>query len=124
MTIIIFRAKNERGEPSWKLAKEGKKTVTRRLKPMEVGKIFAIQPGRGKKAVCHGKAISCMDCAIWYEQEITKNCNEHLLDEEAKKEGFETWEGLINWLVLKYGEILPDFYRIEFKIVKEKVMHK
>lgn len=114
---MIFIAKNEDGIPSWKLVLEGKKTVTRRLKPLPVGKEFAVQPGRGKFAVCRARVISCMDCKPWYEQEIAEKGNEDLLDEEANKEGFETWEGLINWFVSKYGEHLPSFFRIEFELI-------
>jgi len=45
---MIFIAKNEDDIPTWKLALEGKKRVTRRMTPLAVGKEFAIQPGRGK----------------------------------------------------------------------------
>ena len=112
---MIFIAKNEDGIPSWQLVLNGMKTVTRRLSPMPVGKVFAVQPGRGKKAVCYAKVVSCMDCDDWYSQEIADKGNEHLLDQEAFKEGFKTWEGLYSWLVGKYGEDLPMFYRIEFE---------
>jgi len=111
---MIFVAKNEKGEPTWKLVLEGRKTVTRRLKPMSIGKEFAVQPGRGKFAVCRAKVISCMDCDNWYTSEIANKGNEHLLDEEAKREGFYSWDALLEWLINKYGEDLPTFYRIEF----------
>ena len=58
---MIFAAKNEKGEPTWRLAKERRKRVTSRVKPLEVGKTFAIQPGRGKKAVCRARVVSCIN---------------------------------------------------------------
>jgi len=112
---MIFISKNEKGEYAWDLVNRGIKTVTRRLKPLPVGKEFAVQPGRGKFAVCKARVISCMNDDYWYEHAIAEKGLEHLLDEEAKREGFETWEGLIGWLVSKYGEDLPKLFRIEFE---------
>lgn len=115
---MIFISKNEKGEPAWQLAKDGKKTVTRRLKPLQVGKEFAIQPGRGKFAVCRAKVISCV------------NSHRHLLltangkdsdikwtEKEAKLEGFLTWKGVMDFLKNKNIDWL-DTFRIEFELVE------
>jgi len=115
---MIFIAKNEKGTPSWKLALDGKKTVTRRLKPLPIGKDFAIQPGRGKFAVCRARVKSCI------------NSHRHLLltangtdadlewmEMEAKKEGFLTWDGVLKFLKDKKIDWL-DTYRIEFELIK------
>lgn len=85
---MIFIAKNEDNIPTWKLAKNGKKVVTRRLKPMPIGKEFAIQPGRGKFAVCRGKVISCISSYTHFL--ITAKGDEDIewMKEEAKLEGF------------------------------------
>ena len=46
---MIFCSKNEDGIPAWQLVLNGQKDVTRRTKPLPIGRIFAVQPGRGKK---------------------------------------------------------------------------
>ncbi len=56
---MIFISKNETGIPAWQLVMDGKKTVTRRLKPQPIGSIRAVQPGRGKKAIGYIKITSC-----------------------------------------------------------------
>lgn len=103
---LIFSARNEYGEPLWRLVLEGKKTVTRRTKPLAAGKEFAVQPGRGQRAVCRAVVVSC-------EKEGLQHCHE----DEAKKEGFKSWEGLRNWLKEHNSKRLP-LYRIEFKVLK------
>jgi hypothetical protein len=120
---MIFCAKNEDGIPTWKLVLEGKKTVTRRLKPISIGKEFAIQPKRGKKAIARGKVIKCephtdfRDRNKWFFKE------HYLLDVpdfdiEAYREGFKTWQGLLNWF--KEHKIdINNTYRIEFEVLKQ-----
>ena len=112
---MIFISKNEDGELAWKLVKAGKKTVTRRIKPEPIGAIRAICPGRGKKAVCHVRVISCMSHWDWMSM------YEHVpsaLRAEAKREGFRTWKGLEAWFKMKYGGFPEGLYRIEFQIIK------
>jgi hypothetical protein len=128
---VIFCAKNEDGVPTWKLVLEGKKTVTRRLKPMPIGKEFAIQPGRGKKAVARGKVINCEVTFNWWFDWVGKNMfnpffkykKRQFLKREAYKEGFKTWKGLSDYfhqenkgLIVK---TISGTYRIEFELVKE-----
>lgn len=117
---ILFVAKNEDGVPSWKLVQLNQKTVTRRLKPLPIGKDFAVQPGRGKYAVCRGEVTSCMPHQRW----MTKNAifvtepNDavEILNNEAHKEGFGSWAGLMLWFEKK-GINIHDLYRIEFKLI-------
>jgi len=114
---MIFVAKNEDGEPTWRLALDGKKTVTRRMKPLVVGKEFAIQPGRGKFAVCRGKVISCVNSHRHLL--LTSNNKETDLDwmkKEAKKEGFSSWKTVIDFLKDKNINWL-DTFRIEFELI-------
>lgn len=116
---MIFIAKNEKGEPSWKLIMEGKKTVTRRLKPLPVGKEFAICPGRGKFAVCRAKVISCERHEDWIKaswDDISFNELMIKLDKEAIKEGFGKWLSLCEWFA-NSRVLLTDTYRIEFELV-------
>jgi len=117
---MIFIAKNEDDIPSWKLIQLGQKTVTRRIKPMSIGKEFAIQPGRGKFAICRAKVTSCMYHQYWKTKNarfITEpNDAVKILDNEAHKEGFNSWQGLIRWFV-KRGIDINQLYRIEFKII-------
>lgn len=119
---MIFCAKNEDGVPTWKLVLEGKKTVTRRLKPMSTGKEFAIQPGRGKKAVAKGKVIDCKNHIDWCLELANKSIEdgENYLDtqKEAEREGFNSWIGLFIWL-REHRINIDDTYRIEFEVIKK-----
>lgn len=110
---MIFVSKNEDGVPAWKLIEAGKKTVTRRLKPEIPGKVRAVCPGRGKKAVGYIRIISCVpDEDFCNELPVTE------LDIEAQREGFKTWESLWECIRMLHhcGESpLPALFRIEFE---------
>lgn len=123
---MIFIAKNEKGEPSWKLILEGKKTVTRRVKPILIGKEFAVCPGRGKFAVCRARVTSCIKHEDWVEtiwQNIGFRELQIKLDEDAKKEGFDKWLSLYNWFDNR-GISLIDTYRIEFEKIDTNVSNR
>lgn len=107
---MIFISKNEKGEPAWKLVLEGKKTVTRRLKPLPVGKEFAVQPGRGKFSVCRAIVTSCMSHKQW----LLKINGSADFNKEAKKEGFYHWETILKFFDKKCININCT-YRIKFK---------
>ena len=98
---MIFISKNEDGILAWQSILDDKKTVTRRFKPEPVGSIRAVCPGRGKFQVCKIFINSNEKHTDWYEKVIKPIDNEHckhlLLRWEAEKEGFRTWEGLLNW---------------------------
>ncbi len=110
---MIFIAKNEDGIPSWKLALEGKKTVTRRIKSLPVGKEFAIQPGRGKFAVCRAKVISCSTSLSHWRYNIGRNIKEYK-QKEAQLEGFNSWDSVMKFLQKKDIQF-RNTYRIEFE---------
>lgn len=117
---MIFIAKNEEGTPSWKLIQLGQKTVTRRIKPLKVGKDFAVCPGRGKFAICRAEVTDCRTHGNWIGH-VTCMVTEpndavQILNNEAHKEGFGSWTGLMNWFKEK-GINIDDLYRIEFKIL-------
>ena len=130
---MIFISKNEDGIPAWKLILEGKKTVTRRIKPIPVGKEFAVQPGRGKKAVCRARVISCMNTKEWLDwmriNTIADTFKATLSEDsvlwsikssankEAKREGFKSWTGLCDWFRSKKIDMYKT-YRIEFKVIE------
>jgi len=123
---MIFIAKNEKGEPSWKLILEGKKTVTRRIKPLLIGKEFAVCPGRGKFAVCRAKVTSCTRHEDWVEtiwQNVGFRELQIRLDKDAKKEGFDKWISLYNWFENRNVKLI-DLYRIEFEKVDTKVPNR
>lgn len=107
---MIFISKNEQGIPAWKLILEGKKTVTRRIKPVEVGKSIAVCPGRGKCAVCRIKVISCVDEEKWQDKYAATE-----FQREAEREGFALWDSLWEWIENKHGRPWPKLYRIEFQ---------
>lgn len=114
---MIFAAKNENGIPTWKLAKEKKKTVTRRLNPLCVGKDFAIQPGRGKFAVCRGEVISCVN-SYRHLMATTTNWEVDLdwMKKEAKLEGYLYWKTVVDFFK-KRGIDWLDTFRIKFEVI-------
>ena len=119
---MIFVAKNERNESTWQLVLDGKKTTTRRMKPMDIGKEFAIQPGRGKHAVCRAVVISCMNSIEHYHTysnliELYKSLNEYKAD-EARLEGFGSWHDLMLWFN-DHDVNFADTFRIEFKVINK-----
>jgi len=121
---MIFISKNEKGEPAWRLIQEGRKRVTRRLKPVTVGKILAVQPGRGKKAVGYIRVLSCINSFEHFNESITNEFSSAILDKwkqsEAIEEGFESWDGLISWFNNQKTVVrLDDTFRIEFELVKQ-----
>lgn len=123
---MIFCSRNEDCEPAWKLIMDGQKTVTRRLKPIEVGKIVAVQPNRGKKAVGHIRIISCMPQSEWIFALKGQNLyNELVLLQEANREGFGCWQSLIAWFNNHKPLIrLDDTYRIRFELIKDEVLKR
>lgn len=122
---MIFMAKNEDGVSTYDLALKGVKKVTRRSKPLPIGKEFAIQCGRGKKAGARAKVISCVEGIAWAfktaHKAIRLRCDmRELLDQEAKLEGFKSWAGLNAWFVER-GEDITEKYRIEYEIVSKGI---
>jgi len=119
---MIFISKNSDGVPAWKLILQGKKIVTRRLKPCVVGKDYAVCPGRGKFQVCRIKVISCVEHTKWREEfNRWDYFNQprrwrNFMDKESKKEGFLTWHELADWFINKKITINKT-YRIEFKVI-------
>ena len=112
---MIFIATNEDGFYTWDLAIRGIKTVTRRMKPMQIGKEFAICPGRGKHAICRAVVTDCTLSRVHYHARETDLVDyKHL---EAKMEGFKTWDGLMHWMH-KHKINFEDTFRIEFKVIK------
>jgi len=126
---MIFCAKNEEGTPTWKLIQDGTKTVTRRIKPISVGKVLAVQPGRAKKAVGYIKVISCEHSGVWLERMFRewcsgscRDCKKRMnkgLQTEAHKEGFDHWCNLVNYFIMHETRI-DDTYRVEFIYLGEK----
>ena len=111
---MIFCSRNEKGEDAWRLVLDDKKTVTRRLKPLEKGKIVAVQPNRGKKAVGYIKIKHC--CTHYYWDELfPRNITD--LNKEAEREGFGSWLSLLEWFQDNHIRI-EDTFRIEFELVK------
>lgn len=114
---MIFIAKNEKGEATWKLALEGIKTVTRRLKPLPVGKEFAIRPGRGKFAVCRARVITlCTSVDHFHKFGYDTGSLLDYKENEAHLEGFESWDGLMQFLQ-KNKIQFKDTYRIEYEVI-------
>ena len=118
---MIFASRNESGVKAWKLVLDGKKTVTRRLKPQPVGVLRAVCPSRGKRQVCKIQILSCVDDTTWqmmFRSYRMRDVRRFLL-QEAHREGFKSWGGLQDWFYHKYGEYPQGLYRIEFRRVEE-----
>lgn len=112
---MIFCSKNEEGTPAWELVLSGDKKVTRRAKPQPVGAIRAVQPNRGKEAVGYIKITDCRkhsDC-------FPSGMGAVMEEKEARREGFNTWEGLMQWFRDKKIDI-NNTYRIGFQLVEAK----
>ena len=110
---MIFCSKNSKGLPAWQLILDGKKTVTRRIKPCVVGKDYAVCPGRGKFQVCRIKVLSCITHKNWLEHiKIEED-----FEQDAKKEGFASTLELYNWFY-DHKINIGNTYRIEFEVVK------
>jgi len=62
---MIFSARNEDGEEAWRMVLGGRKTVTRRTRPVDPGKIRAVQAKRGGKALGHIRILSCEWDKLW-----------------------------------------------------------
>jgi len=112
---VIFCARNEDGIPTWQLVLSGDKTTTRRIKPMVVGKEFAIQPGRGKFAVCRGRVLSCINSLDHWKGHKGDICG--YKNVEAALEGFNSWRGLMGFFENK-DIVFGDTFRIEFEVIK------
>ena len=111
---MIFISKNEKDEPAWKLILEGRKTVTRRLKPIVIGKSIAVCPGRGKKAVCRILTISCEPSMSYFRRTCPMDKVKQWKQMEAELEGFESWDGLMKWFE-KHKIQFAETFRIEFE---------
>lgn len=119
---MIFCSKNEDGVPAHVLIQEGRKTVTRRLKPVVVGSILAVQPGRGKKAVAHIRVKNCLPNNVWLRQIENESSGFstvlylRALQCESEREGFRSWWNLLDWFEA-HGIQINKTFRIEFELL-------
>lgn len=118
---MIFFAKNEKGVPTWELVLTKEKTVTSRVNPMAVNKMFAVQPGRGKKSVCRAKVVSCIKRLDHYNMALRQTDFDSFLwkQKEAELEGFESWDGLMRYFH-EHKVNFMDLYRVEFTVRQER----
>lgn len=107
---MIFSAKNEKKTPLWKLVLSGQKTVTRRRSFHPVGALRAIQSKRGGKSKGRIVIISCVDNEEWCDRNLPKEA-----ENEARKEGFFSWDALWKEINRIYPKGIPSLYRIEFR---------
>lgn len=118
---MIFASKNESGEAAWELVLSGRKTVTRRMRPVPVGAVRSIQPGRTKKGVGSIEILSCVPHLDWQIEYVAGTCDTqealNRLTKEAQAEGFIGWQGLLKYFD-DHGLRIEDTYRIEFRLVK------
>lgn len=113
---MIFASVNEKGERKVDkiLAMKPKDImVTSRIMPIEVGKVVAVQPGRGKKSVCKIMVVSCEHRGDHFLRTWNRGIARHWGITEANLEGFVSWKGFAMWL-LSHGFCWTDLYRISF----------
>ena len=122
---MIFISKNEKGETKIDkilAMKPGDRMVTKRLRPVLPG-VRAVQPGRGKHQVCKIRVVSCVLHWEWYWARIhpcSDVVKQQRLDNEARLEGFETWQGFLDCINGMHKKIdLNELYRIEFEKVQQ-----
>jgi len=113
---MIFCSKNEKGELACDLICVDRKDLTRRVKPEPVGVVRANCPGRGMFAKCRILIVGCVSDAEFWSKVKLKDMK-RVKEMEAHREGFESWGGLQDWFVKKYGEYPVGLYRIEFRRV-------
>jgi len=90
----------------------GTKTQTRRLRrgPYKVGGVYAVQPGRGKKAVGHIRIKR-----IWQEKLL------YMTEDDVRAEGFEAWH---NFITVFYAlnnitkPLIAPVWAFEFEVVE------
>lgn len=113
---MIFCSKNEDGVPAWKLIIDGKKTVTRRLKPVDPGNILAVQPNRCMKAVGYIRIKSCCDSIKYLNEYADFTDLIEWKQREAQLEGFNSWDGLMRFFQ-KHNIQFGETYRLEFEYI-------
>ena len=83
---------------------------------MPVGKEFAIQPGRGKFAVCRARVVSCMRSMRHYQSYAHILGLQKYKELEAYKEGFGSWDALMRFFQDKKIQF-ADTFRIEYELI-------
>lgn len=120
---MIFIAKNEDGKATYDLVLSKDKIVTRRKlggRIYVVGKDYAVQRGRGKKQEGRIVILSRMSHLDWIRKEsgtgLISVIGLPLLNKEAKREGFNSWKGLLDYLK-KHNLHINDTIRYEFELI-------
>lgn len=87
---------------------------------MRVGQEFAVQPGRGKKAVCRARVVSIRWHRNWQDGldplAAYRGAYDRALKQEARREGFKTWQGVLAWLAAHKIDVNAT-WRIEFEVI-------
>ena len=114
---MIFSSVNESGEPAWKMVLDGRKTITRRRNPIDVGTVLGVRATRTGKELGKIRVVSCVPHMDWQRCIPGDECD--ILSEwarEVKREGFNSLPGLLDWLTT-HGIDIEDTFRIEFEVV-------
>lgn len=116
-----FSSVNENNEVGAYLILSAHKTVTRRRNLKPVGAIEPVRKTRRGSILTYIKILKslrehelgdCIPRIPWYAEADN-------LQEEAKREGFKTWEGLRQWFA--EHKISEDgLYRIEFRLATQE----
>jgi len=119
---MIFGAHNEKNESTCDLALNKRKTVTRRLKTGRIykfGHTYAIQRSRGAKSEGTMMITSRINHLDWIHAKLDgKSADDinRILQREAKREGFLSWKGLLDYMA-KHKININDTLRYRFKLI-------
>jgi len=104
---------------------EGRKTVTRRLKPCEIGDFVEIEQEQHDKTwrrIGTARVIACELDSKWLERVLSNKLLielEDIIDDESTKEGYSNIHNLYLDLTKYYGSPLRKLWRIELGDVEK-----
>ena len=121
---MIFGAKNEENRSTCDLVLSGEKIITRRPetgRSYHLGRCYAVQRGRGKPSKGRIRIVSIFYHREWIVNVLKKrNAKEkkRILKQEAKREGFLSWNGLLEYME-KNNVDINHTIRYRFKLQKK-----
>ena len=89
---MIFSSRNETGRMAWQLVLEGRKTITRRLKPMPVGKEFPVQPPAALRCkLCGKRSKDFVELKDWTQTQFSEFFDNPDCPKGFDSAGYHVW---------------------------------